>query len=319
MALTLRKRIFLLLLGLCLIGGPACSQNRNAPRSEPFFFIQMADSQFGMFAKNKDFKKETELFEQAIAHANRLKPVFVVICGDLIHKTHDPKQIAEFLRISNKLDNNIPLYLVAGNHDVQRIPTGQSLRLYRQHFGKDWYSFNYNGCKFITINSAIIQEPENVEDELQRQRAWLENELDFPPENKPTHTIVFQHHPYFVGHPNEKDSYANIPRRRRADYLDLLSDAGVTALFCGHLHKNKLTRFGTMELVATSAIGKPHGKDPSGFRIVKVYQDRIEHRFYGLNAIPRHIELKTPQTTSLAVPRAARLHVFLLQKRMFQS
>jgi hypothetical protein len=38
--------------------------------------------------------------------------------------------------------------------------------------------------------------------------------------------------------------------------------------------------------VTTSAVGKPLGKAPSGLRIVKVYRDKIEHSFYGLDELP---------------------------------
>lgn len=48
-------------------------------------FIQMSDPQFGMFTKNASFEHETVKLEFAIANANRLKPAFVVITGDLIN------------------------------------------------------------------------------------------------------------------------------------------------------------------------------------------------------------------------------------------
>jgi hypothetical protein len=67
--------------------------------AEPFFFIQFSDPQFGMFTNNKDCSQETANFEFAVANANRLKPAFVVITGDLVNKPGDAKQIAEFKRI----------------------------------------------------------------------------------------------------------------------------------------------------------------------------------------------------------------------------
>jgi hypothetical protein len=44
-----------------------------------------------------------------------------------------------------------------------------------------------------------------------------------------------------------------------------------------------------MEMVTTSAVGKPLAKAPSGIRIVKVYSDRIESVYYGLDEIPETI------------------------------
>jgi hypothetical protein len=50
-------------------------------------FVQMSDPQFGMFTKNASFEHETVTLEFAIANANRLKPAFVIVTGDLIKLT----------------------------------------------------------------------------------------------------------------------------------------------------------------------------------------------------------------------------------------
>src|SRR5437868_882524 len=102
------------------------------------FFVQMADPQFGMYSNNADFSQETANFEFAIANANRLRPSFVVVCGDLINQAGDPRQTAEYLRVAAKLDRSIPLHNVAGNHDVGNSPTPASLKVYRARFGPDY-------------------------------------------------------------------------------------------------------------------------------------------------------------------------------------
>jgi len=86
-------------------------------RTDSFFFLQMADTQFGFFNENRDFSKETVNFEKAIAQANRLRPAFVVVCGDLVNKAGDAAQTAEYKRIAATLDPSIRLYNVPGNHD----------------------------------------------------------------------------------------------------------------------------------------------------------------------------------------------------------
>src|SRR6266566_3916877 len=90
-------------------------------------FLQMSDPQFGMYSENKDFAQETVNFEFAIATANRLRPNFVVICGDLINQAGNAAQIAEFHRIAARLDPSIKLYNVPGNHDVENQPTPATL------------------------------------------------------------------------------------------------------------------------------------------------------------------------------------------------
>src|SRR6476659_6504922 len=110
------------------------------PADAPFF-LQMSDPQFGMYAGNKDFQQETINFEFAISTANRLRPRFVVICGDLINQAGNVAQAAEFHRIAAKLDPAIKLYNVAGNHDVENEPTPATLAAYRKGFGPDYYTF----------------------------------------------------------------------------------------------------------------------------------------------------------------------------------
>ena len=62
---------------------------------EPWFFIQLSDPQLGMFTDNRDFAQDAANFEFAVAAVNRLKPAFVVVTGDLVHKPGDAAQIAE--------------------------------------------------------------------------------------------------------------------------------------------------------------------------------------------------------------------------------
>src|SRR5271156_2094858 len=78
-------------------------------------FVQMSDPQFGMFAENRNFAQETINFSRAIEEANRLKPAFVIVCGDLVNQAGDTRQIAEYQRVAAQLDRAIPLHNVAGN------------------------------------------------------------------------------------------------------------------------------------------------------------------------------------------------------------
>ena len=76
--------LFLMIISACSSIGPA----------NKLTFFQMADTQFGFFNANKEFSRETVNMEKAIAESNRLKPAFVVICGDLVNKPGDLAQIA---------------------------------------------------------------------------------------------------------------------------------------------------------------------------------------------------------------------------------
>src|SRR3954464_84980 len=80
----------------------ACSAGKS--NNKNFYFIQMSDPQFGMYTANKSFEKETRNFEKAIAEANRLKPRFVVVTGDLVNLNSNAAQIAEYKRIAAQLN-----------------------------------------------------------------------------------------------------------------------------------------------------------------------------------------------------------------------
>ncbi len=259
---------------------------------KPFFFVQMADPQFGMFTGDKGFAKETELYEKAIAAVNRLLPAFVVNCGDLVNKPGDPKQIAELLRITAKLDKRVKMHWVAGNHDVGNVPTAATLKTYRKIFGPDRYVFRHGSTHCIVINSCICQRPEKVKTEWKKEIRFLKKALAAATRKKAAHKLIFCHHPLFLEQAGEKDNYFNIPLVRRKLLLDLLKKHGVEAIFSGHYHRNAGGKDGKLEMVVTGPVGKPLGKDPSGFRIVRVYPDRVEHSYHGLDAMPKVVVLE---------------------------
>ena len=96
---------------------------------DPLTFMQLADTQFGMFRNFIDltperladynsrglsvrrvepfdgFAPETERFEKAVDAANTIRPAFVAICGDMVNDPTDEAQIAELNRISGGLSS----------------------------------------------------------------------------------------------------------------------------------------------------------------------------------------------------------------------
>jgi 3',5'-cyclic AMP phosphodiesterase CpdA len=240
----------------------------KAASAQDLFFLQMSDPQFGMYTANAGFAQESANLEFAIATANRLHPAFVVMSGDLVNKPRDKVQIEEYLRITHQLDPDIPLYAVAGNHDVGNVPTPESLAAYRKVFGKDYYSFRSGAMEGIVLNSSIIQHPEKVMEEETQQRKWLEGELKKAVAEHIRWVVVFQHIPWFLHNGDESDQYFNIPHEARNRYLKILKESGVQYDFAGHLHQNSLGKDGAFEMVTAGPIGKPLGDAVSGIRIL---------------------------------------------------
>ena len=265
------------------------AQGCSGPPATPFFFIQMADTQFGNYANDEDFEKETELFTKAIEHANRLKPAFIVICGDLINRPGDPAQREELLRICSMLDKTISIYLVPGNHDVGDEPTQESIDWYREKISHDKYGFRYKGTYGIVLNSPVIDSPDNVPEAYDAQMLFLQKELRRADAGGYKHIFVFTHHPFFLESPDEEDQYFNIPIERRKTHLELFHEYGVEAIFSGHYHRNSYGVDGDIKMITTGPVGKPLGDDASGFRIVKVYPDSMRHAYYALNDVPDEV------------------------------
>lgn len=259
--------------------------------AEPFFFIQLSDPQLGMFTENRDFVQDAANFEFAVAAVNRLRPAFVVITGDLVHKPGDAAQIAEYRRIVAKIDGSIPVHNIAGNHDVENVPTAASLSAYAKIFGPDRYTFRHAGLTGIVLNSSVIHSPDKAPEALAEQERWLRAELGQARAEGARHIVVFQHHPWFIKTATEADQYFNIPTVRRAPYLALFREFGVRYLFCGHYHRNAEAKDGELENITSGPVGKPLGGAKSGIRVALVRDDRIEHRYYELGELPAKIEL----------------------------
>lgn len=267
-----------------LLTGCAAKISQNS-----FHFIQMSDPQFGMFTDNKSFEKETENFTKAIQEANRLKPAFVVITGDLVNRAGDTTQIAEFKRITRLLDSNIPLYNVPGNHDVGNTPTPGNIAFYRKNFGPDYYSFNYKSMLGIVLNSVYLHSPENVPTEAMEQEKWLKNTLEAAKSKRYNHIIVFLHHPFFLKQQDEADEYFNIPKATRKKYMDIFKANGIKYVFAGHYHRSSYGKNEDIEMITTGPVGKPLGKDSSGFRIVYINGDVVTNQYHTLDSIPQNV------------------------------
>lgn len=274
----------------------------------PFFFMQLADPQFGMFASrseitgaaieqellkgNKvldtgpvsDMDIERELFAKAISEANRLKPAFVVVCGDLVHN-NTPTEWQALQEVADTLDPGIPLHWVPGNHDIGGLSVSEatdSLDVFRERFGANYFAFQHHGASFITLDSTTICNRPPLTELWPEQLAFVEQELAAA-NARGGPIIVFSHHPAFLKSPDEPDDYWNWPLQYRIPLLQTLRRGNVSAIFCGHWHRNNYSTFGDMEMVVSGPVGYPLAKDPSGYRIVKVNADAIEHDYHGIS------------------------------------
>ena len=269
----------------------------NKQWKSPFFFIQGADTQLGSIGKYSDkipdsnWEEEIRLTTKAIQIANSMnpKPKFFVVCGDLVDalpgEKYKEEQIKDFKKCFRDFNNDIPLVCVCGNHDVGDNPTNESVSDYKSKFGDDYFAFCCGGVLFIVLNSQFYKNKQFVQDLASAQDEWLDKVIKNAKNYK--HVVVFQHIPWFLRHHEEDDDeYFNIEKTLRKKMLDKFYNVGVRYIFCGHWHRNGGGKYNDLEVVVTSAIGEQLGNDKSGFRIVQVFEDSIQHKYYSLDDVP---------------------------------
>ena len=261
----------------------------DSARGEPFFFIQLSDPQFGMYTADSSFLQETANLELAVATANRLRPAFVIVTGDLVNQAANRDQIAEYMRIMARLDRTIPLHNVPGNHDVENEPTPETIEAYRKRFGPDHYTFRSGDLVGIVLNSSLIHSPDKAPELFAEQERWLRAELEKTRRDRARHVVIFQHHPWYVDTVDEPDAYFNIPRARRTRYLALFREFGVHTLISGHYHRAIVARDTSFQMVVSGPVGKPLGDGKSGLAVVNVTDAGIGHRYYDFGDLPNRV------------------------------
>ena len=77
-----------------------------------------------------------------------------------------------------------------------------------------------------------------------------------------------------------------IPLAPRRMLLDIAETGGLRTLLTGHMHQHLTRRTGALEQITTSSIGMPLGPSPSGYRLIRVYPDRVENEKHDLPSGP---------------------------------
>lgn len=260
---------------------------RGEEDKQGFCYFVMADPQL--------FWGSKESWDKAIGCANRLKPDFVIVCGDLVNHAGNEEEAKAYLDGAAKLDKAIPLYHVCGNHDYD-VSRPESLGWYQARFGHPWYRFTHKNSLFVVFESTMVKYGSEDQPQYQWQMQWLEQTLAAAKDRNYDHITVYTHYPLALRKADEEDEYFNLPKDRRMKLLELFHKHDVKAVFSGHLHHNAYVKDGDLELITTSSsgialeqMGQP--KDPLGFRIVKMYPDRIEHKYYGYDDLPETLTL----------------------------
>jgi 3',5'-cyclic AMP phosphodiesterase CpdA len=233
------------------------------------------------FSSIEGLEREHQLFTEAIDAANRIRPDFVVVCGDMVQKWDDDSQAAAIKAVAARAE--VPVQWVAGNHDVAEdafTPTQRAIESYRQRFGRDFYSFDLHSTRFIVLNSTVLMNPDALPEEFGANISLLEECLDGLADAGCVRCVIFSHHPWFLEQPEEFADYPipmAVPLEVRRELLQIVRRPEVLGVFAGHTHRTQEARHGNLEMVQTVAAGLPFGDEPAGYRIVEVYERGLNH------------------------------------------
>ncbi len=164
---------------------------------------------------------------QAVESINLLRPDFVMSVGDLIEGyTEDEDRVQaewkEFLGFIDKLQ--MRFFFVAGNHD---LTNPMMHKLWREHFGPEWYSFDYKGVHFICLCS---EDPNfRIGD---KQLEWLKQDLSKSRDAR--WTLVFLHKPlWFI---SERYQSFGMFDKTQWPAVEKLLHGRKHTVFAGHTH-----------------------------------------------------------------------------------
>ncbi|MBL7073967.1 metallophosphoesterase family protein [candidate division KSB1 bacterium] len=188
------------------------------------------------FAVYGDTRTNYAVHERILEQILRFRPCFAFHVGDLVadgRKSSDWHKYFEIVGPKTHFGANIPIYYAVGNHEYPRESS-----LYYDHFylptnslegNEKYYSFDYGGIHFISLNSEIEFK------EGSKQTQWLRQDLEKVREVS-THIFVFLHRPPYSCGPHGPEMGI------QKTWCPLFEEYGVDLVFCGHDHIYERTR-----------------------------------------------------------------------------
>jgi 3',5'-cyclic AMP phosphodiesterase CpdA len=268
--------------------------------------FESGDDNYGM--------KLAAKYEDLIARVNAMKPAFVVHLGDITDPVPVHPEFVVSAQAFHKSSDifDMPYHMVPGNHDIGEklhpaLPiindkvsiTTRAIEQYEQHFGRQRYSFEVEGCLFVVINTMLLNS--GLEEE-QEQWDWLVQTLL---ENAGKRIFIFAHYPLYLSARDEPDFYDNIDEPARTSLIELLEQHKVEGYYAGHVHNffyNQLNEMHQFVLPSTGVIRADYMEffrtpptremgsfDPNklGFFWVDVYADRhVPHMIRASDGLP---------------------------------
>lgn len=207
-----------------------------------FRLTQITDTHLG--AQFPDF---VENFHRVCQHIDDNRPDLVINSGDVAFDGPDHPEDLDFAKAQH---DALPVdcrYL-PGNHDIgdnptlsgtppEQMPSEATRQNFITAFGEDHWRFDAAGWCFIGLNSLIMNTALACEAE---QREWLAEQLSAA-QGKPV--ALFIHKPLYRNSPGDAEiaakSFRYVPMPVRRDLVEMLDNANLRLVACGHVHQRR--------------------------------------------------------------------------------
>lgn len=291
--------------------------NRQAQNEEQFSFIFVSDTHASRW------RGAEEGTAKAYKAVTNLNPAVVIHGGDIILDGLRVEDI-EMVKQQYELYTNllapiirVPFYHAIGNHDIfgwiglpnpKTEPPLYGKKIYQKYFGPTYYSFNYDHCHFVVLDSV----GRTVDDEGKPtyfgivdngQLGWLRKDLSYTDPGKPL--ILVTHIPTLNALSSAyglKSEVVNVPGGGRAlkhqvfDFPKLLGETlrpyKLKLVLAGHYHTFETVHWKTNEQDALFVVGGSISGEwwkgdravgastwPEGFTLVRVDGEQFDISF----------------------------------------
>ena len=235
---------------------------------DPFTFAFITDVQIGAGSPNglRGEDSDKSRFDRAVDFVNKAGVDFVIFGGDQINVEDSEEQLDVFLESAGRIE--MPWYGVAGNHD--QSPT------YLEHEDVPVrFTLNHKGCYFVGYDAWSVRGNAGPEPQ-KKEISWLTEQLRAAPADARFRFVV-THWPLFMHHPDEEDSYWNMPNRH--ELLELFKEHNVDCILSGHLHHDIDTVWSGLRMISAAATSVPlHYPEEMAFKLVTVFDHGFSMR-----------------------------------------
>ena len=211
-----------------------------------------------------DSRDNDAIYKKSLAMAATFNPLFILHTGDLSNRG-SKKELEHFLEIVQTTIPDIPLFVVAGNHEIVK----GSKNIFKQIIGPLDYvldSAQLDTRIIVLDNTDYILKPQQLD--YLRQQLNNKRSLNFVTIHIPPKTGRWTWHSFKEG---------------AADFTQILSDKKVTMSFCGHIHQFDEDEIKGVKYIITGGTGAPinrwfsPGKPAYHIIIVKVKNRAVSY------------------------------------------